>query len=454
MAENVIRVEVKPDTSAVTALPPEPQPVKKPDDISDPQSARFRAADEFFKAKKAQVTPPAVPFTAFGVPATAAEKAQQGPTPTPAEARQNTALDEIFGKGPKAPQADKAPKPEEVFTKAFKAFGAEANKAPLRPGGAPVSAFGATYNPADEVVPLTKAGPTTAEKSAAAKEAAEKQKRMHDEALAAEKATRGAILKGGAAVGGAVLGAGQAAAGVAAGTATAGGLATGGLAAGGAAAGLVASVAGGPVGIAALAVAASLGVMALAVKGATDTFNALAERGKELKGYNANIALAGAKQDTASLMADIREANLLGNKYAQVIELQTSAEQELRTALMPIKDVLLKLAIGVGPKVIDALTITGFALERIITNTTNAAEVAGGLAKALPGAGTVQKALDALWAIAKGIKIANEIKNGAEVKTAMSEFLKLGDNPFKAGNPMPAARNVEDDRLNLPIFPQ
>jgi hypothetical protein len=123
----------------------------------------------------------------------------------------------------------------------------------------------------------------------------------------------------------------------------AGGLARGGAAAGGAA-GLEAVGAGlsrlGPYGMAA---AAALTAVTKAGSAASDAMDAFAKRGRELSGYNGQLAGASASADLRGMMADIREADQLGPSLAKLLEQQSKSDAVMRELLNPIKEVLIDI---------------------------------------------------------------------------------------------------------------
>jgi hypothetical protein len=68
---------------------------------------------------------------------------------------------------------------------------------------------------------------------------------------------------------------------------------------------------------------------------------AFAERGRQISGYNGQLAGAAARQDVTRLMSDIREAQQMGDKYAKLLDKQSELEEVLKTTLMPIKELAL-----------------------------------------------------------------------------------------------------------------
>ncbi|QJX01239.1 hypothetical protein FTUN_8878 [Frigoriglobus tundricola] len=72
-----------------------------------------------------------------------------------------------------------------------------------------------------------------------------------------------------------------------------------------------------------------------------DTVDAFASRGREISGYNGATAAAVARQDVTRTLTDIREAQVLGDKYAKLIDGQTRFEETLKAGLLPLKEFVL-----------------------------------------------------------------------------------------------------------------
>ena len=77
---------------------------------------------------------------------------------------------------------------------------------------------------------------------------------------------------------------------------------------------------------------------AAALKTYDDVLRGLTARGRELAGYDGRIAAASAMADVTKLMADIRESNRLGDRYASLIARQASMDARLQDALLPLKE--------------------------------------------------------------------------------------------------------------------
>jgi|GEM_PF-6363019 len=130
----------------------------------------------------------------------------------------------------------------------------------------------------------------------------------------------------------------------------------------------------GPYGMAA---GAALQTVAAVGNAASDAVMAFVNRGKELSGYNAQLAGASAEADVRSLMADMREAEQLGPQMAELIETQSKMEASFRELILPIKewilDVLnaflksmLEMGVGVLEGINEMIPTKVDALEKAI----------------------------------------------------------------------------------------
>jgi len=85
------------------------------------------------------------------------------------------------------------------------------------------------------------------------------------------------------------------------------------------------------------------------IKVATKALDAMSQvagsiigRGQELAPYSGELAAAGARAEIKSMMADIREAQVLGPGMAQVTDIWTDIQMELREFLLPLKKFLIE----------------------------------------------------------------------------------------------------------------
>lgn len=95
----------------------------------------------------------------------------------------------------------------------------------------------------------------------------------------------------------------------------------------------------GPYGLAAAAAVGAAGASVVAFKGTVDAFVA---RGRELSGYNGNLAASSAIADVRKLVTDLREADKLGDLYAKLTEAHSKNEQAMSELLMWLKGPLIE----------------------------------------------------------------------------------------------------------------
>lgn len=99
----------------------------------------------------------------------------------------------------------------------------------------------------------------------------------------------------------------------------------------------------GPAGAAA---GVALQTVAGAAKAYSEVVGAFIQRGRELASLDGGLAGATAMADVRSLMSDLREAEVLGPKMAELIEQQSRMESALREGLLPIKEFILDEVLG------------------------------------------------------------------------------------------------------------
>jgi hypothetical protein len=87
----------------------------------------------------------------------------------------------------------------------------------------------------------------------------------------------------------------------------------------------------------AAAIVAAFAMAGAAVYAFTKTVNSFVERGQELAKYSAPLSAAGARSEIRDIMADIREANALGDDIARLTDAQSELWTDVRDLLLPIK---------------------------------------------------------------------------------------------------------------------
>ena len=89
------------------------------------------------------------------------------------------------------------------------------------------------------------------------------------------------------------------------------------------------------------AASAALETFGTAVTATVGVVNAFTERGKQLAMYSGQLTAATATADIRGMQSDLREADVLGPKLAELIDLQSRFEQVFREIMLPIKEVVL-----------------------------------------------------------------------------------------------------------------
>ncbi len=99
----------------------------------------------------------------------------------------------------------------------------------------------------------------------------------------------------------------------------------------------------GPAGAAA---GAALKVLSVGIEATKATIDALVNRGRELAGFNAQLAGASATADVRKLQADMGEAQRIGPQLAKLIDTQSKTEATFQRLLEPIKGFLAEQLAG------------------------------------------------------------------------------------------------------------
>jgi hypothetical protein len=102
----------------------------------------------------------------------------------------------------------------------------------------------------------------------------------------------------------------------------------------------------------------ALRTLGTVVSSVNRVMGAFAERGRELSGFQGNLAASTARQDVTRMMTDIKEAQKLGDLYAQLLDKQTEIEVTLQAGLMPIKEAVLTIL----PKMLDWMLDTSITV--------------------------------------------------------------------------------------------
>ena len=86
----------------------------------------------------------------------------------------------------------------------------------------------------------------------------------------------------------------------------------------------------------------SIKTFAKALDAVAEVAGSIIQRGQQLAPYSGELAMAGARAEIKSMMADIREAQVLGPGMAQVTDIWTDIQMELREFLLPLKKFLIE----------------------------------------------------------------------------------------------------------------
>jgi len=153
----------------------------------------------------------------------------------------------------------------------------------------------------------------------------------------------------------------------------------------------------------------------------SETADAFVARGKELSKFSGDVAGAIARADVRSTLADVREANRIGEPVARLTENQSRIDESVRDLLLPIIS-------GIAAAVLDVTkTILGPILDLVGT-------VGGFLVDivALPIAKIIQTVNDAAKAVIQYLDFIpeNPFKESEDEKfnKLMNEVLGLGTN--------------------------
>jgi hypothetical protein len=87
----------------------------------------------------------------------------------------------------------------------------------------------------------------------------------------------------------------------------------------------------------------------------TDVVDAFVERGKQLQEFSGELTTANVQADIRSMMADIKEAQELGDSLAQLTDAQSRASNEIRELLLPIKKVVTEVLAGMLQTIVDVI---------------------------------------------------------------------------------------------------
>ncbi len=187
--------------------------------------------------------------------------------------------------------------------------------------------------------------------------------------------------------------------------------------------------------------------------GVVDSF---VERGNQLKGFSGDLTGANAMKDVRNLLADIKEAQVLGTELAQLTDAQSRFETELRDDLLPIKKEIIPMLTNLIEAVIPWLPVMeegvldGVAVLEMIGKIVN--NIAEG---DLKNAGKWLADLPAhLLEIHKRVMEQQHLQhhNPAEEISAQVQFQLMRQNQVAARQPFDPTSGAGGARLDIPAF--
>lgn len=179
---------------------------------------------------------------------------------------------------------------------------------------------------------------------------------------------------------------------------------------------------------------------------------AFVARGRELQAYNADLAAANAQADVKRLLADIDEAEKLGENLGRLTEAQAQMGTDFREILMPIKELLSEMLAGIAENLSDVTSTLKDVLVPIMQGLADIVRWASRQTKAVydetigPVFELIKEFID-WW-------MGNENKKKAEsdMNSMMEAVLGLGNAPPPVAG-VPDPNNVQSgERLSVPIL--
>lgn len=186
--------------------------------------------------------------------------------------------------------------------------------------------------------------------------------------------------------------------------------------------------------------------MATGIRAVDNVSRAFLSRGNELAAYSPQIAAAQGRQSLREVRTDLREAGVLGDKYARLQDNYGALQEKLATALLGVKSVLLDILSTIlewANKLIE--TIKEYA-----TTIMALGDMAVTFTSMFP---IVNAAVRGAWEIVK-VALAKFINDGnADMPDPLKQFFDLllpANQPnFTRDDPMKDAAKA---RLNIPAF--
>ena len=159
---------------------------------------------------------------------------------------------------------------------------------------------------------------------------------------------------------------------------------------------------------------------------------AFKRRGEELRRFDGGIAAASAESKTNLLLADIREAQNLGNEYAAIIREKTELQVEFQRALEPIKAAVMQQLIPLLRSAVGILSLYNEGTEKIGSEVKRVSDRAIPLLSNLSGIGVI---IDLIRAA------TGKQKDDRQQTDALAQILRLAE----------ADLSVLDERMAPPV---
>ncbi len=97
-----------------------------------------------------------------------------------------------------------------------------------------------------------------------------------------------------------------------------------------------------------------------------DLTNAITDRGRELGAYSGPLAQSFAETDVKRMMADVREANYLGQSYSRVNNASADFETKFMDAMNPVKDALANVLAEILERLTKVLDIINDNIDIVV----------------------------------------------------------------------------------------
>lgn len=97
-----------------------------------------------------------------------------------------------------------------------------------------------------------------------------------------------------------------------------------------------------------------------------DLTNAVTDRGREISGFSGPLSQSFAETDVKRMMADVREANYLGQSYSRVNNASAEFDTKFMDAMNPVKDALANVLAEILERLTKVLDIMNDNIDVIV----------------------------------------------------------------------------------------